>query len=335
MQQAIEKRELMEVEVLGVRLRGTLHRPAQSHSSRPPAGGNQERIAVLFLNSLALPRAATGDSAVYWADAVAERGYPAYRFDLPGLGDSDGETTTGLLDFINSGGYAEIAAALTKELSARGHLSGVVIAGHCAGSVSALYAAAGCRQCSGLVLMDPYFHLPVAKRPRTRELFSDWVRRSAVGKILSHLYDRVRQFRLLLRGDALPSNANTALLKRWKHVAATGLPILMFKAPGIKATASKPRIGEFDYLKHVLKLAGRRSRVQIKTLEVADHSFANRVGREAVCLGIESWLLTNFPLEDLATTAVPASPSSFGCKQGNSTMTLRPPSNRDCALEGR
>jgi pimeloyl-ACP methyl ester carboxylesterase len=331
MQQATETRELIEVEVLGHRLRGTFHRPAGLGTR----GVGEQRTAVLFLNSLALPRAATGDSAIYWAASFAEHGYPAFRFDLQGLGDSDGETSTDLLDFINAGGYAPSAAALAKELTARDGISGVVIAGHCAGSVTAVFAAASCRECNGLILMDPYFHLPVAKRPEVREKLSDWVRRSSVGKMLSNLYDRAKLLRLILRGSTLPGNANVALLGRWKNVAAAGLPILMFKAPGIKATGSKPRLGEFDYIQHVLKLAGRKSRVTVKTVATADHSFANRAGRDAVRREIENWLACNFPPQGSESSAHTASLSSAKTRHSDSTKPSMPPSSRDCALEGR
>jgi pimeloyl-ACP methyl ester carboxylesterase len=334
MLQATETRELIEVELLGARLRGTLHRPAESGSEARSIGG-QGRTAILFLNSLALPRAASGDSAVYWAEAFAERGYPAFRFDLPGLGDSDGETSTGLLDFINAGGYAPTAAALAKELVVRGGLSGAVIVGHCAGSVSAVFTAAACKECKGLILMDPYFHLPVAKRPEVRERLSDWVRRSTVGRTISDLYDRAKHLRLFLRGNAPPSNANVALLHKWKQVAAAGLPILMFKAPGIKTTGSKPRLGEFDYMDYVLRLAGRRSRVLIKTIEDADHSFANRAGRAAVRQEIERWLTQYFPHADLEASLQTTPPPSANQTQRKPAKNRMPSSNPNCALEGR
>jgi pimeloyl-ACP methyl ester carboxylesterase len=335
MQQATDTRELIDVEVLGHRLRGTFHRPAGLSAATRSSNSSRGSTAILFLNSLALPRAATGDSAVYWADSFAERGYPAFRFDLPGLGDSDGETTTGLLDLINAGGHAPSAAALATELTRRHGISGVVIVGHCAGSVSAVFTAASCKECNGLILMDPYFHLPVAKRPEVREHLSDWVRRSSIGRALSNLYDRAKSLRLLLRGSAPPGNANVALLSKWKNLAGAGLPILMFKAPGIKASGSRPRLGDFDYIQHVLKLAGRKSRVIVKTVETADHSFANRTGREAVRKEIECWLLGNFPLQGSETSAHTASLLSVKTRQGDSKRKSISPSSQDCALEGR
>jgi pimeloyl-ACP methyl ester carboxylesterase len=210
----------------------------------------------------------------------------------------------------------------------------VVIVGHCAGSVTAVFAAAACDECNGLILMDPYFHLPVAKRPEVREHLSDWVRRSSIGRIFSNIYDRAKVVRLFLRGVTPPGNANIALLGKWKQVAATGLPILMFKAPGIKAAGSKPRLGEFDYIRHVLKLAGRKSRVTVKTVETADHSFANRAGREPVRREIEIWLDTYFPLQGLEASAQAASLSTVNYNQSDSTRTTMA-SSHDCALEGR
>ena len=109
---------------------------------------------------------------------------------------------------------------------------------------------------------------------------SDWALRSNLGGILSNIYHRIRKTGLIFRGSAPPQNANFALLSRWKEVASTGLPVLLLKAPGRKTQGTKPRIGEFDYLAHVLKIAGRKSQVAVELLEGTDHTFANRTGRE-------------------------------------------------------
>ena len=298
MDQAIEGRELVTLDGLGVLLRGTFHKP---HGCNNPESkvDKPKPIGILFLNSLSLPRAATGDSAVYWAESLAGRGYPSFRFDLPGLGDTAGDIPNELLNFINAGGYARIAGAKVKELVERFGLSGVVIVGHCAGTVSAIYAAAACMgECRGLVLLDPYFHVPQAIRPAVRRGLSDWALRSKTGRILSSLYDRTRNIRLLLRGNAPPRNANLPLLNRWREVASTGLPILIIKAPSRKATGTGHRVGEFDYLKHVLNLAGRKSQVVVELVQGTDHSFANRMGRVGVQRYIEQWLGNYLPLRE-------------------------------------
>lgn len=78
-------------------------------------------------------------------------------------------------------------------------------------------------------------------------------------------------------------------------MASTGLPVLLLKAPGRKTQGTKPRIGEFDYLAHVLKIAGRKSQVAVELLEGTDHTFANRTGRAAVRRRTELWLSEFLP----------------------------------------
>jgi pimeloyl-ACP methyl ester carboxylesterase len=306
MDQAIEGRELITLAGQGVIVRGTFHRPRTSSSGLEPGASTRNRIGIVFLNSLSLPRAATGDSAVYWAESFADSGYPSFRLDLPGLGDTAGNIPLELLNFINAGGYASIASAKIDELVQRFHLLGVVLVGHCAGTVSAIYAAATCAgKCKGLVLLDPYFHVPQAIRPKVRQGLSDWALKSRFGGTLSNIYDRVRDALLILRRNALPRNANFDLINRWKQVASTGLPILFLKAPARKAPGTKPRVGEFDYLNYVLGLAGRNNRVLVELIEGTDHSFANRLGRATVQRKTERWLISHFPLgEEVAATVL-------------------------------
>jgi pimeloyl-ACP methyl ester carboxylesterase len=340
MLEAIGNRELIVLDGLGARLRGTYHRPADcvADATTGDAAAKQvklNRTGVLFVNSLSLPRAASGDSAVYWADSMAGHGYPAFRIDLPGLGDSEGEASPDLLDTISAGGFATLAAGAAKQLVERFGLTGMVIFGHCAGAVSALFAGAAGSECAGLILLDPYFHLPQAKRPKVREELSDWARRSRVGAFLSYGYDRARKLRLLLRGSVLPGNANSALLANWKQVASAGLPILLLKAPGIKAQGSKPRVGEFDYIDYVVKLAGRKSRVSVNFVEGADHSFANREGRQAVERRIADWLAARFPVTNFS----PSTNDVTHLRAGKNRVELRESQQATadfgCALEGR
>jgi hypothetical protein len=162
--------------------------------------------------------------------------------------------------------------------------------------MTGLHAAAACTECKGLILMDPYFHLTKALRPKARVELSDWARRSKLGGILSNVYDLARDVRLLLFKNRPPRNANFSLLHCWKKVASSGLPILIFKAPGLKTMGTKPRQGEFDYLEHVLKIAGQKKRIAVQFIEDADHSFANRLGRAAVRGHAETWLAAQFPV---------------------------------------
>jgi pimeloyl-ACP methyl ester carboxylesterase len=284
MNEATETRQLITLRGLGGVVRGTYHKPhGESSEAR--------RTGVLILNSLSPTRAAAGDSAVYWAESLAGYGYPAFRLDMPGFGDSDGNPPPELLKFINTGGYGPIASALMGELSERFGLSGVVVVGLCAGAVSALYTAAASKECRGLVLMDPYFYLPIPPPSWIWQKLTGRISRTALGRLISKGYERFTDLRLYLRRNPMPENANFSLLRCWKTVASAGLPILLLKAP-----ATKPRGEEFDYLKYILEQAGSNSRVAVKVVEGAGHTFSNRVGRAGVQQLIESWLNFYLPL---------------------------------------
>lgn len=288
-------RTLIALESDGITIRGTYHR-SYDQSSGLRSMDEPNRVGILFLNSLSLPRSSAGDVAVYWADSFAASGYPSVRIDLSGLGDSDGEIPEDLLGFINSGGYARSIASIVEQLVCRFNLSGVIILGHCAGSVSALYAAAS-SYCRGLVLMDPYFYLPPpVKQSKVWKHLSGTTSHSGLSVSLRSFYDMVKGTWTWLRENLPPANANFALLQRWKDVTTSGLPILLLKSQGQMPLPTMGKSREFDYIKYVAKLAGHQSQVSILTVEGTDHSFANRAGRDAVRVHIEHWLSAYFPL---------------------------------------
>ena len=276
----------------GICLRGTYHKSYGDSSTSWDGSRPGNRVGVLFLNAGFLPRAAIGDSAVYWADSFAKCGYPSFRFDLPGLGDSDGDAPAQMLDFVNAGGYAAVLSATVQEIVERFSLSGIVILGHCAGAVTALYTAAVSKECKGLVLMDPYFFLP-QERAKIREELSQWVSWSRLGGLSSNIYRRLKYIRMLVRRNRPPGNANLPLLRCWNQVVSAGMPILILNAPGIR-----PKTGEFDYLGYLQALSGRGARTVVRFIEGTNHSFADLEGRAAVRRYSEQWLNSCFPNHD-------------------------------------
>jgi|SRR5271165_3519677 len=296
---AIDGREAISVTVGDLRLRGTYHMVASAErldSGNPglkphTPGPKAKTLGVLFLNPGFTPRAALGDSAVYWCECLTASGYPCFRFDLPGLGDSDGEPPAQILDFINKGGYAPALSSLVKALVERYSLAGMVVVGHCAGAVTALFAAPLTKECAGLVLTDPYFFLP-HERARFWIELRNWSSLTRVGAAVSTMYYALRHIRLLVGRNRPPRNANLPLLRCWNQLASAGLPMLVLKAPALKSRGLKPRIGEFDYLAYLQSMASPRSRVSIGFIEGTKHSFADKKGRTGVRENIEQWLNT-------------------------------------------
>ncbi len=285
MPDVIESRALFTLNCLGAVVRGTYHRSGEV----VPSSG---RIGVVILNSLSPTRAAAGDSAVYWAESFAKFGYPVFRLDLPGFGDSEGNPPAELLKVINTGGYGPTAAALIKELSQLFSLSGVVIMGLCAGATSAVYSAVSARrQCKGLILIDPYFHLPLPDRSWLWQKLTGRISRTTPGRVIQNAFGRLADLRLRFRRKTLPRNANVHLIKCWKLIASKGLPILLFKAPNLKTRGE-----EFDYLQYALEQAGSNHRVVMKVITGAGHTFSNRIGKTAVQSHTEEWLEACFPV---------------------------------------
>ncbi len=296
MKEAIRGRELFTLEALGVVIQGTCHLRDDESFGPQKKLHDTKAPGVLLLSGLLSPRAAIGDSAVYWADSFASCGYRAIRVDLPGSCDSGGDAPAELMNFINAGGYEAVTVEILRQIVVRYNLSSVVIMGHCTGSVTALFAAANSKDCQGLILMEPYFHILPPVATKTREALSDWASSNRLGGILSNLFDRLKELRLRLRRSEFPGNANFALLKHWSSLASAGLPILVLKAPAPKACGAKPRLGEFDYLAYLMSLAGSRSRIDLQVIEGASHSFADPIGRPAVLRFSEDWLRKHFPV---------------------------------------
>ena len=198
--------------------------------------------------------------------------------------------------FIDAGSYEAVTAEIVKQVTVRYDLSSVIIMGHCTGSVTAIFAASASPDCGGLVLMEPYFHMLPPVRSETREAISIWAASNRLGRILSSIFDRLKALRLRmsLHKSELPGNANFPLLKRWKSLASAGLPILVLKAPDPKTADAKPRPGVFDYIEYVVRIGGSHSRVDVKVIEGAAHSFADRPGRLAVRQHTEAWLSEHF-----------------------------------------
>ena len=119
MTETIGTRELIVLHTGEGIVRGTYHKAFDKNSGPGSNLTELNRVGVLFLNSMSPTRAAPGDSAVFWADCFAKCGYPSFRVDSPGFGDSDGDPPVESLSFINTGGYASVAAGIVSQLIAR------------------------------------------------------------------------------------------------------------------------------------------------------------------------------------------------------------------------
>jgi pimeloyl-ACP methyl ester carboxylesterase len=307
------------VAVGGVCLRGTCHKPPDETLYPSPDPDNGNPIGIVFLSWL-IPRSGNGDSAVYWAESMAKCGYLAFRFDFPGLGDSDGDLSTPGID-VDAGAYGPALSGIANHLVERFHLSALVVVGHCAGALTALYAAAANEHIKGLILLDPYFHVqPSSKIPnvvlswRTRVVKAlAWdvigqrhLRHAGVGLLSSirTIYHNLNPNRLFLRRKKLPCNANLSLIRCWEQLVASGIRMLVLRSP-----TTTPKSGEFDYVEFLRPRSDSASLVTVKLIErvgavACTHAFAERHGKETVRMNTEQWLSVYFPLTRYGETQV-------------------------------
>jgi len=289
-------REAVTLRIEGLLLHGT------SHTHPAPKG-----LAVLFLNSGSLPRSSRGDLYAHLADDLSMEGFPCFRFDLPGLGDSQGDVPNEyaeFYEFVQEGGFAGTVVRLVKDLRQAYGLSGVVLAGICGGAQTSVFAAAKERGAgiAGLVLLDmPFFlyrHSPVAAaQAPSRSLLGrarsgiaggkarvrDWVLAQKWEPQATKIYYGLKKITSRANGNALPPNTNMPLLKALAGLLEDGMPALM-----VTAHPPIPEPQSFDYIGHIAARAG--DRLEHARIEGTTHSFVENGGAEAVRAAVSAWL---------------------------------------------
>jgi pimeloyl-ACP methyl ester carboxylesterase len=151
-------RRFLVFDLPGGRCVGTAHDPAPRAS----------RLGLLWVNFGYVPRDGHGGLATQACEAMAARGVPCYRFDLPGLGDAPGPLlahTQQFFPFVTSGGFTEVTTQLVKHLCATEGLDGVVMGGLCGGAVNAIYTGDKAPDLvKGLVLLEPEMYVTEPKK---------------------------------------------------------------------------------------------------------------------------------------------------------------------------
>jgi len=281
MKTTAQSRELITIWGDEMYLRGTYHRCADDDSAGDRGG--KRPIGILLLNYGTTPRSGPGDSLVHWADSFSKLGYPSFRFDLPGLGDSTGELPKDVLGYVSrvtASGYTRTVSGIVETITDRFGLQGVIIAGICAGAVAGLFAAVACEKVEGLLLFTPYFFLQ--NFSTARETIHRWGVESRVGRVLRVVYRHVKP---LVRRTALPPNANVPLIRCWQRIASRELPVFVWNRD--------ENLGNFDYMKY---LRANSPRGNIVYRRVDFPSFVEGIGRHVVQQELAGWLRDHFPV---------------------------------------
>lgn len=291
-------RTVVQLEVEGHRLVGILHWPIPEKKQQLNFRG---RIGILQSNTGWLPRSSRGDLSAHLADFTAELGYPAFRFDMPGLGDSPGDLPSEVLPFFEltqKGDHVRFLSALQVEIVRRYELSGLILLGHCGNATTAVYSVTPKppKQICGLILLDPSFVWYRSPGKSTRRLLHGraslraWLARMPGGRKVIGAYSSIKGLGQGLRGGQAPADSNERLLSCYRNLITGELPILVITAP------PRRKANYFDYVRFVLD--GRTPNViDYVEIEGTDHAFLAGDGKQRVFKNVQKWLRANFPCE--------------------------------------
>lgn len=314
-------RHILQIEVNGVCLVGTCHRPRpfSGSGSPPPVSGAP---AVVLLNFGQVCRSGPANLSTEMADRLCARGYPVYRFDMPGHGDTPGDLPKyheTYWRYVEDGGQTAWVCALLDVLEQQHLASRFVLGGLCGGAVTSIYVAEQRRsKVAGLLLMEPAIRSTPPIRTETmpggapamlpqgiwnrlwayRRLVEHrarlWVRGTTCLDSLRRTWQVAEQKLWTLHGRPLPAVMNAPLIRCWQRVQAGGLPMLMMAAPG----------SDREFIKQALFPPARRRQMSVVDLDSTNHLFTAGDGKERAIEEAEKWMCNSYPISVSGTHAV-------------------------------
>lgn len=304
-------RQILRVEVDAVPLIGTCHWPADDMLGTAATGSSP---AVLLLNFGQVCRSGPGNISVEMADRLCSEGYPVFRFDLPGLGDTPGdlpEYHETYWRFVEGGGQTPWVCSLLDALKRQYVPAGFVLGGLCGGAITSIFVAERRRaDVVGLLLMEPSLRQTPAigaeTMPGTRPAEAGqgplsrfrvcrnqlerrarlWVRGIRCLDPLRRTYQFAeRTFWNLYRGP-LPAMMNAPLIRCWQRLQASGLPMLVMAARG----------SDREFVRCVLFPEAERRQMTVVDLDQTNHLFTAGDGKQRAIDEAARWMLRTYPL---------------------------------------
>lgn len=295
MDPTVEAREMNEIPIVikssGYPLIGVLH----------PAAGNQELGVLVMVAGGPQYRIGGHRQLVLWARRFSAQGFPTFRFDFRGMGDSYGD----YVEFEHA--ENDIRSALDRFFEETPSLKQVVLWGECNACSASLFYAHKDPRIAGIVMLNPWVRTEQgqAKAVVKHYYLNRLTQRSFWAKVVGLKFDVVGSIRSAVQMISLARGQKTDAPDKSKLGAVAGvdlrpLPDRMldglsrFKGRIMLIMSGRDMVSkEFDdLLQAVPKWQEHLAAFGLvrHDLEYADHTFSTAEWREQVAeWGIE-WL---------------------------------------------
>jgi exosortase A-associated hydrolase 1 len=256
--------------------------------SLPEHANRTARVGVVIVVGGPQTRVGSHRQFVLLSRALSGEGYPVFRFDYRGMGDSTGSAR----DFESID--IDIATAIDVLVRESG-VSGIVLWGLCDGATAALMMAAGDRRVAGIVALNPWARS--VKREASTRLRHYYLRRLLSTDFWKSLLSRgykmggnLRDFAGTVRAAACSPAGSDA--RHWLDRMERGW--LEFERPVLLILSGRDLTArEFEGWLESVNRRGRSAhgdRIQVLRLANADHTFSRREWRDAVAAETARWL---------------------------------------------
>jgi alpha-beta hydrolase superfamily lysophospholipase len=281
--------------------------------SSPSAPARADRPVLCFLNAGATHHVGPHRMFVEFARDFASRGYPSFRFDVAGLGDSRAVPGDPENRLYARESIADVKTAMTM-LARQQNANRFVLVGLCSGAYLAYHAALGDRDVAGQVLINPFaFEMEghsldpaalkpvVSNRSYARSLLNHrtWLRAARgdvdlprIAKILRGRIQAYAGFELahamaIIRGQPAPGAEVERQFRALCDRGAASLLVVNVDEGGLDLVAR--HLG-----RNARKMRGH-PKFSLRIVEGADHTFGAGTSKHTLHEILWSYLDAHFP----------------------------------------
>ncbi len=310
-------RETFQCNVQNSSILGTYHTPKKKIQDK--VSGQKRTPGFIFFNMGNAPRACHGNLLARIADDLADLSFPVFRFDLPGLGDSPGESPyqeEPLWRFFLGGGYTQHVCDVISYISEHYHIEKFIIGGLCGGAGASIYVADALPDSIiGSMLFELDMNIPALRRDRNAGNDKAWSTQTFVGRkeivkekasslkswfrfltgqsqyrdhfktLYSHVLNKINQ----LKKQKLPLDSNFKMIKAWKKLVKSDRPALLIFSGGDSSEIIYKNIMEIE-------LPNRTTAHQVveHSITKTNHTFTTQGADIEVIDLMKKWVKKNF-----------------------------------------